>query len=228
MALDVASGTGHLALALAPRVKRMVCVDLTKQMLMEAQRTATTRQIDNVVFLRAVAERLPFPNSGFDLVTCRFAVHHFAEPEVQLREMLRVLAAGGGVTIIDLVAPDGLEDGYNHHERLRDPSHTRALTFKELLDTVGAIPGITVAATESREVDVDVERWLSLTRTPPETAEAIRAAIRTELAGGPPTGLRAFAAGSNLMFRQTWAVITARYRDDQQATVTRQPVTRQP
>jgi ubiquinone/menaquinone biosynthesis C-methylase UbiE len=104
-ALDVAGGTGHLALALAPRVKQVVCVDLTGQMLLEGRRTAANRQIENVVFMRAAAEQLPFPNGGFDVITCRFAVHHFADPEVQLREMLRVLSVAGTVTIIDLVAP---------------------------------------------------------------------------------------------------------------------------
>jgi hypothetical protein len=97
---------------------------------------------------------------------------------------------------------------------MRDPSHTRALTATELLATIAAVFERTVTEMETREVEVDVERWLTLTRTPAETANAIRADIRAELAGGQATGMRAFATDGKVMFCQTWAVITARFRND--------------
>jgi hypothetical protein len=65
---------------------------------------------------------------------------------------------------------------------------------------------------------VDCERWLALTGTPEANADEIRAALRSELTGGPPTGMRPFerrggsdgAREDSLWFTQRWVVVISR------------------
>ena len=95
LVLDVATGTGHNALSLAPHVRQVIGLDLTAAMLTEACSLADKRGIDNVRFCRGDSERLPFASQSFDVVTCRVALHHFPDVASAVREMARVCQAGG-------------------------------------------------------------------------------------------------------------------------------------
>ncbi|MDE3230774.1 MAG: methyltransferase domain-containing protein, partial [Chloroflexota bacterium] len=68
-ALDVSTGGGHTALALAPHVARMVASDLTPRMLAAARAHHIAQGATNVDYVIADAERLPFLDASFDLVT---------------------------------------------------------------------------------------------------------------------------------------------------------------
>ena len=68
-ALDVGTGAGTLALALAPLVREVVGVDVVPELLEAARRAAPA----NVTFVEADATRLPFEVGDFDLVCCRRA-----------------------------------------------------------------------------------------------------------------------------------------------------------
>src|SRR5262245_12906714 len=83
--LDVGCGAGHTALAFAPRVREVVGLDLTPAMLAEAAALAEARGLGNLRFERGDAMALPYPDAGFDLVTCRQCAHHFERPEAALR-----------------------------------------------------------------------------------------------------------------------------------------------
>lgn len=125
IALDVATGGGHTALALAERVNRVVAADLTPQMLIAARNLINGRGRDNASFCEADAQRLPFASSAFDLVTCRIAPHHFPDVAQFVAECTRVVKPGGVAAIIDGIAVgDGFTVRYlNAYEKLRDPSH---------------------------------------------------------------------------------------------------------
>src|SRR3954470_12464213 len=128
LVLDVAAGTGHVARALAGDAAAVVAFDLTGEMLATGKAEADAAGVRNVVFERGDASALPHLDGSFDLVVSRFAVHHFAEPARQIGEMARVCRPGGRVAIVDLVTVDaGTAERHNELERLRDPSHTRAL-----------------------------------------------------------------------------------------------------
>ena len=209
LVLEVACGGAHQGEAIAPRVGRVVGADITPEMLDVARRRLRDRSLDGVALARADAARLPFADDSFDLTFCRFAVHHFAEPIEQLDEMVRVARAGGRVAVVDLISADQeLADAYNDVERRRDPSHTRALTADEL---ERAIEGAGTALEHTTRVDVraPVERWLAQASTPPDVADAIRADLRAELAGGPPTGMRPVHDG-DLQYTQTWEIAVGR------------------
>jgi SAM-dependent methyltransferase len=205
--LDVAAGTGHLGRAIAPRVRCVVCLDLTPDMLHEGKQAAQREGLTNITFLRGAAEDLPYSDSDFDAVVSRFAVHHFVEPLVQVREMVRVCRPGGKVCLIDLVAPEdeGEADAYNRVERLRDPSHTRALSTEELK---GVLVGCALSGirTTSRDVEVEAERWLALTSTATGRAQAIREDLMQDILGSGGTGMRPFLDDGVLMFTQRWVI----------------------
>lgn len=91
--LDVCTGTGGVALALAARGARVVGLDLAHGMLRRAVRKARGHGFDGRVrFLRMDARSIAFPDSSFDLVTCCMALHEMSEPEreVVLAEIARV------------------------------------------------------------------------------------------------------------------------------------------
>lgn len=96
--LDVACGTGVVALTAARVGASVTGLDLTPALLARAQENAEiARHVDRVTWVEGDVESLPFEDASFDVVTSQFG-HIFApRPEVAIREMLRVLKPGGRV-----------------------------------------------------------------------------------------------------------------------------------
>ncbi len=132
-ALDIATGGGHTALAVAPHVARVVVTDLTPRMLEKAREFLLAQGVTNAGFQAADAEHLPFADASFDRVTCRLATHHFPNVAQSVKEVARVLKRGGLYLLIDCMAPDDQElDTFdNTVEKWRDPSHGRSCTPEE-------------------------------------------------------------------------------------------------
>src|SRR5207249_2654858 len=78
-ALDIATGGGHTALAVAPHVAQIMVTDLTPRMLEKAREFLLAQGVTNALFQVTDAEQLPFPAEFFDRVTCRIAPHHFPD-----------------------------------------------------------------------------------------------------------------------------------------------------
>jgi ubiquinone/menaquinone biosynthesis C-methylase UbiE len=126
-ALDVGTGAGALALALAPLVREVVGVDPVPELLALARERA--RAFPNVELVEGDGTALPFPAASFDLAATIRMLHHVARPELVLAELTRVTRLGGHVLVVDqlgdidpLVALE-----IDRFERARDPSHTRLL-----------------------------------------------------------------------------------------------------
>lgn len=112
--LDVACGTGDMAVSLVERGCTVTGVDISEEMLAIARQKATI-----VTFMIADAEHLPFPDASFDAVTCAFGVRNFVHLEQGLSEMLRVLKPGGRMVILELATPDSslIRPFYNLYTR---------------------------------------------------------------------------------------------------------------
>lgn len=132
-ALDIATGGGHTALAVAPHVARITVTDLTPRILEKAREFLLSQGVTNAVFQEADAEALPFEANSFDRVTCRIAPHHFPDMAQFVREVARVLKPDGIFLLIDCMAPSDPElDRFdNRVEKWRDPSHGRSCTVEE-------------------------------------------------------------------------------------------------
>jgi demethylmenaquinone methyltransferase / 2-methoxy-6-polyprenyl-1,4-benzoquinol methylase len=101
--LDIAGGTGDLALAFAKKVGvtgRVVHTDINEAML----RTGRDRLLDAGVSLPTLvcdAERLPFPEASFDLVSVAFGLRNMTHKDLALAEMNRVLRPGGKLLVLE-------------------------------------------------------------------------------------------------------------------------------
>ncbi|MDR0204556.1 bifunctional demethylmenaquinone methyltransferase/2-methoxy-6-polyprenyl-1,4-benzoquinol methylase UbiE [Delftia acidovorans] len=102
-ALDIAGGTGDLALAFAKKVGstgQVVHTDINEAML----RVGRDRLIDKGVILPTMvcdAEALPFPDNHFDLVSVAFGLRNMTHKDVALKEMNRVLRPGGKLLVLE-------------------------------------------------------------------------------------------------------------------------------
>jgi ubiquinone/menaquinone biosynthesis C-methylase UbiE len=187
--LDIATGGGHTALALARVAGTVTATDLTPEMLAAAERHIRAQGVGNVRFQVADAQGLSFPDASFDIVTCRIAPHHFPKPGDFVREAWRVLRPGGRFLLEDTVVPAGdAGTAINRIEVIRDPSHARSLTVDEwwglLLDA-----GFTLLHLETFRKRHPFPDWMVRTATPPDAQAEVLAAF----AAAPPSVRRAFA-----------------------------------
>jgi demethylmenaquinone methyltransferase/2-methoxy-6-polyprenyl-1,4-benzoquinol methylase len=104
--LDICAGTGDLALAFAATGARVTGTDFCPEMLSLARRKCAGSS-NPPTFLGADAERLPFPDSAFDIASVAFGIRNVQDPLRGLREMSRVTRAGGRVVVLEFSKPKG-------------------------------------------------------------------------------------------------------------------------
>src|SRR3954470_8133313 len=132
--LDVACGPGLVVAAFARLCRHVTGIDLTPAMIGKAREHAAALGLTNVNWHVGDVLPLPFADRSFSVVVSRFAFHHFVDPLGVLREMARVCTRPGRIVVADMAASDDpvRAAALNRMERLRDPSHTRALPLAEL------------------------------------------------------------------------------------------------
>jgi ArsR family transcriptional regulator len=101
---DLGAGTGAVAAALAPFVRRVIAVDSSAAMLQAARRRL--QRFDNVEIQRGQLEALPLENNTLDAATLMLVLPYLAEPERVLAEAARVLKPNGRLLIVDLLPHD--------------------------------------------------------------------------------------------------------------------------
>lgn len=174
VALDVATGGGHTALALAPFVGQIVASDLTPRMLAAAREHILGKGIENASFEIADAEDMPFDDASFDIVTCRIAPHHFSDIAAFGREVGRVLRSGGRFVLMDSTSPDNddLDAFINELEQRRDTTHVRSHRLDEWIAVLEAA-GLTVDHHEPVVRAHEYESWTARSRMTPEDRQAL-------------------------------------------------------
>jgi ubiquinone/menaquinone biosynthesis C-methylase UbiE len=135
-ALDVGTGAGALAFALAPLVREVVGLDPVPELL----ELARERALPNTEFVEGDGAALPFPDASFDLAGTHRTLHHVAKPDRVVAELARVTRTNGRLLVVDQLAPDDQAAAAAQHqfETARDPSHTRLLTDAELRELFAA------------------------------------------------------------------------------------------
>jgi SAM-dependent methyltransferase len=188
--LDVATGGGHTALALAPYVREVVATDLTPQMLEAARGFLQSKGARNVEFREADATALPFSDSEFDLGTCRIAPHHFPDVGQFVKELFRVVRPGGLAVVIDNMVPEDrtAAEYINNFEKLRDPSHNWSYAEPDWIRFFQEA-GFTGLHVEFFRKARDFDVWTGMMSVDEPTKEKLRAM----LADAPPRARYALA-----------------------------------
>lgn len=174
--LDIATGTGFTALALAPHVAEVVGLDIAPGMLAQAAKRGVG--VPNVSWVEAPADHLPFDDANFDLVTSRIAPHHFPDVPAFLAESRRVLKPSGVFVLADTTVPDDDPEAsrwQNAVEKERDPSHVANLPpsdWKRLVTDAGLT--VTDCETAGGGIVLELDAWLETAGTTGERAQKVR------------------------------------------------------
>jgi ubiquinone/menaquinone biosynthesis C-methylase UbiE len=174
-ALDLGCGAGHVAYALARGgARRVVAYDPSSEMLSVVSQEAIGRKHDAIETMVGAAEALPFESGSFDLVVTRYSAHHWANVPRALEECARVIAPGGRLIAIDVVAPEAplLDTSLQVIEFLRDGSHVRDYRISEWL-TMQEAAGFSKSLVRSWKTPIDFPTWIGRIGTAPGRVAAL-------------------------------------------------------
>jgi SAM-dependent methyltransferase len=108
-------------------------IDLAPAMIDQARALQCSLGLTNLTWQVGNVLPLPFSDASFSLVFTRYSFHHFLDPKAVLAEMVRVCCSGGRIVVVDVYTSNPEQaEAYNRTEKLRDPSHVRALAIEEL------------------------------------------------------------------------------------------------
>jgi ubiquinone/menaquinone biosynthesis C-methylase UbiE len=208
LAVDIGTGAGFTACAIAPFARHTLATDIAPQMLSQARGLARQRGLDSVGLVAVEAESLPFAAGSVDAVTCRQAAHHFHDLRGAVAEIWRVLKPGGVFIFTDPTSPESDEDDLwmNDVEVRRDLTHVRdlkAAEWHELL--VGT--GFQVTHASVTKVYLEFNDWVTRAATLEENIEL----LRRDFLAAPPSVVASFGIrpeGEDIHFH--WDVLVAR------------------
>jgi ubiquinone/menaquinone biosynthesis C-methylase UbiE len=196
--LDVACGPGLVACEFAPHARHVTGVDITPEMIRQAEERQKSKGLANLSWRVGDAAPLPFPDAQFSIVVTRYSFHHFLHPGAVLTQMLRVCKPGGVVMVVDVVLPPEKVDAYDHLEKLRDPSHVHALTYPEMAALIQA-SGLTEVRTAQYIIESEVEKQLAASFPNPGDADKVRALFEADL-GHDNMGVGAYRRDGEIHF----------------------------
>ena len=209
VALDVACGPGTVVAAFAARVSRAVGLDATEAMLAQARKLAARSALRNVEWRQGDVYALPFAGGAFDIVSCRFALHHFEAPARAFAEMVRVCGSGGRIVLCDAIASDdpGKADAFNRMERHRDPS---TVEFRPLAFLTGLFAGAGLSMPQARFYQVPAERDRLIEMSfPLDDDRALLRDMIDRSVEGDAMGVNARRDGDTVRFEYPAAILVA-------------------
>ncbi len=211
LVLDVATGPGFVAEAFALHSRMVIGVDVTRAPLEIARRQLQEKNISNLHFQNADVNHLPFADAQFNVVVCRFAIHHFDNPARILSEIVRVCRINGTVGIEDIIVSEHrIRANYqNRFEKLRDPSHTKAQSLTYLLRLLAGA-GLEIEKVITGTLLQDLDKWLANSHTPAKQAAKVRALMEQD-AQEDLSGTSPYHDNDNRMqFLQKTAIVIGR------------------
>jgi 2-polyprenyl-3-methyl-5-hydroxy-6-metoxy-1,4-benzoquinol methylase len=170
LVLDVSTGTGFTAHALAAQSTRVVAADIAPNMLRHTRATAPSA----LQVVQTDTHALAFPHETFDIVTCRHAFHHYLDGNLAMLEMARVVRMGGRVVIADTISPDDAEVAETMHaiELARDPSHI-CNRYSAQVRTLMTEVGLVIERAVHTSTEQDFDSWCGRTGV----SDALRAQL---------------------------------------------------
>ncbi len=148
--LDIATGTGDLAIAMARRLDPLTVtgVDLSAEMIEIGRRKVKEKGLGEIVTLGlGDCLMLPVPDESFDAVTCAYGVRNFADIPAGYAEMHRVMRPGGTVMILELSTPRSplVKPLYDLYTRTLIPMAGRLVSkdtraYSYLPESIAAVP----------------------------------------------------------------------------------------
>jgi ubiquinone/menaquinone biosynthesis C-methylase UbiE len=178
--LDVACGSGIVSCEFAKTVYRVTGIDLTPAMIEQARLLQQEKQIENIDWNIGDVSDLPFDDSVFSIVATRYSFHHMIEPKKVLEEMKRVCIPGGKIMVIDVTPDEDKVDAYNYVEKLRDSSHTKALTFSQL-ESMMKEAGLVNLESRHHDLEMQLEKILQSSFPNSEDIDKINQLFREDL-----------------------------------------------
>jgi len=147
--LDVATGTGDLAISIAAlKPQKIVGIDISEKMLEIGRVKLVEKGLDQLISLRrADAEKIPFSDNSFEAITVAFGVRNYENLVLGLQEMRRVLRPGGVMLILEFSHPGSfpMKQLYGIYSRFVIPVMGRVISgnskaYTYLPESVAAFP----------------------------------------------------------------------------------------
>jgi ubiquinone/menaquinone biosynthesis C-methylase UbiE len=205
--LDMACGPGLMACAFARVARHVTGIDLTPAMIDQARVLQQSAGLTNLTWHVGDVQALPFAAASFSLVFTRYSFHHLLDPAAVLAEMVRVCSGGGRVVVVDVFTSSPQQaEAYNRLEKLRDPSHVRALALEELTALLPAA-GLQDVRTQLYKHEVELEQVLARSFPNPGDADTIRRMFTEDL-GVDRLGVGAHPRDGKIHFAYPIAVVT--------------------
>ena len=172
--LDIATGTGFTAFEASKVSKKVFAIDIASEMINQAEIIAKRRNINNIEFSITSADKLPYPNEYFDLVTCRTGTHHFENFEKSLKEMHRILKHDGTLIISDTITSEdpGVSSWHQKVEIMRDPSHKMNYSLKSWKVFLKKI-GLEQERIILTSVKLKLNDWMTTSGTPDQVRKEL-------------------------------------------------------
>ncbi len=178
--LDVACGPGLVACAFACHTAQVTGIDITEAMIEQARLRQQEQGLPNLHWQVGNAVPLPFTDDTFSLVVTRYSFHHFQDPKSALAEMIRVCRPGGRVMVADVAMVPECSEAFDRIERLRDSSHTHALTEPEF-ENLFTGSGLRVCGRGTYPVDIELEALIGAAFTQPGDDVLIRQRVTDDI-----------------------------------------------
>lgn len=202
--LDVACGPGLVACEFARHAAHVTGIDITEAMIEQARRRQQELKLENMAWQVGNALPLPFADASFSLVITRYSFHHFLEPERALAEMVRVCRPGGRVLVADVAVQPEESAAYDQMEKMRDPSHTHALTELEFAELFSR-SGLDACRRSAYPVHVALDEILEASFPDPGDKDRLRQMITDDI-GVNALGINARREGGKVIYNFPIAV----------------------
>jgi ubiquinone/menaquinone biosynthesis C-methylase UbiE len=160
-ALDLGTGNGHTAFTLAKHFSSVESIDIDSECVKRAQEKATAQNLHNINIRIMDAHALQYPDSEFDVVTCRAAIHHYTEPGKVLQQVYRVLKPGAFLVVMDFCFSPAAKAALAPLSKIRETDFARYFTFHDYCDLLETA-GFTIDTIYTYTLPRVLKEWVAL------------------------------------------------------------------